>query len=383
MSEKIIINELLTFVQNKIDRLDDLSIIQICCSNFKDKDIESAKSVLYSNITDGSRIITRKGEDKNKKNLQDIIKLFKETESDHHPVFVAKDLDRLPPVTFDHIDVSRFLKDIAYLKNQLALMQTDSVSKSELLTLESSLRSDISDVRACVKQAAAKSKNDTQSSSSKNGSRNGHIVAPSTCHVIDNNNTCDRAKIPLDDSECAQSKTGCPVASAIVADNVSKPATARNTYEFVSSRPTYRDITLTQSSRDTRDMDNRSVVDETEFTTVTRHRRPRKPKNIRGTLKCTNNRLEAAESVCAIYLSRCKKHITVDDVRAHINEIGENCLAIELLNQWKETTFNSFKIEINSSRISKFLSPESWPVGLVCRRYRERSSANRNSSYNK
>ncbi|RVE52249.1 hypothetical protein evm_003039 [Chilo suppressalis] len=43
------------------------------------------------------------------------------------PTFVAKELHKLPPVTFDHVDVTRLLKDINLLKANLA----DVVNKLE------------------------------------------------------------------------------------------------------------------------------------------------------------------------------------------------------------------------------------------------------------
>ena len=39
------------------------------------------------------------------------------------PVFVAKELHTLPPVTLYHVDVTRLLKDIASLKSSLAQVQ--------------------------------------------------------------------------------------------------------------------------------------------------------------------------------------------------------------------------------------------------------------------
>ncbi|VVC97648.1 unnamed protein product [Leptidea sinapis] len=92
----VIINEFLTFVQNKIDVLDELSIVQICATNFTDSEVESGKSALYNACGDGVRNIQRKGEDRKKKNM-------KEFDPDAQPTFVARDLSRLPPVSFDHV----------------------------------------------------------------------------------------------------------------------------------------------------------------------------------------------------------------------------------------------------------------------------------------
>lgn len=126
-------------MQNKIDFLDELSVVQICATNFTDCEVEAGKSILYELIPDGSRCVQRKREDKKKKNIKDVIKLFKETHPTKQPSFVAKNLDKLPPVTFDHVDVSRLLKDIAYLKAEIMTLRNDSVSKFEMSELETKI----------------------------------------------------------------------------------------------------------------------------------------------------------------------------------------------------------------------------------------------------
>ncbi|VVC91213.1 unnamed protein product [Leptidea sinapis] len=69
------------------------------------------------------RLVKRKGEDRKQKNIEDIISVLRSTEPDDIPTFVAKDLHKLPPVTFDHIDVTRLLKDIVTLQSQVRALQ--------------------------------------------------------------------------------------------------------------------------------------------------------------------------------------------------------------------------------------------------------------------
>ncbi|VVC97554.1 unnamed protein product [Leptidea sinapis] len=119
----IIINEFLTFVQNKLDILDEQSITQICATNFTDTEIEDGKGILYKSCGDKVRHVQRKGDDKKKRNIKDVIRLLKEVDPDAPPNFVAKDLNRLPPVLFDHVDVTGILKDMLNMKNDLVKFQ--------------------------------------------------------------------------------------------------------------------------------------------------------------------------------------------------------------------------------------------------------------------
>ncbi|KAJ2948216.1 hypothetical protein O0L34_g10025 [Tuta absoluta] len=165
MADKLIINELLTFVQNKIDVLDELSIAQICGSNFTDDEVEKGKAVLY-NAFPASKVPLRRGEDKKKKDLKDIIKILKESDPIDLPTFVAKDLNRLPPVSFDHVDVTRLLKDINILKTDLQTMKADSVSKMELANLDMKISTELTGLKSTIQKA------DTQCKKKKTNNMN-------------------------------------------------------------------------------------------------------------------------------------------------------------------------------------------------------------------
>lgn len=92
---------------------------------------------------------------------------------------------------------------------------------------------------------------------------------------------------------------------------------------------------------------------------------------MRGTLT-SSGRIQVVESQCSIYVSRTKKTVTETDIIDHIKDMGEECVSVELLKQYHDTTFNSFKITILTSKINRFLSTDFWPKDLVYRRYRER-----------
>ena len=73
-------------------------------TTYGDEEIESSKKKLFDLCADEStsRRKVRKGPRKNKQNLEDMIKLLQEKGSDV-PVFVARDLSKLPPVNFDSV----------------------------------------------------------------------------------------------------------------------------------------------------------------------------------------------------------------------------------------------------------------------------------------
>lgn len=125
----IVINEVLAFVQNKCDVMDEVSLASLCLSSFAEEDIVVAKNLLLESIS--CRKPTRIGSGKSQRNMDDIITVIKETDPEKVPIFVAKELQKLPPVTFDHIDVTRLLKDIIILQKELRYIQENFLFKPE------------------------------------------------------------------------------------------------------------------------------------------------------------------------------------------------------------------------------------------------------------
>lgn len=93
-----------------------------------------AKNLLFDSIS--RRRNKRKGDGKQQRIMEDIITLLKETDPEEIPIFVAKDLQKLPPVTFDHIDVTRLLKDIIILQKELRTIQQKYESEIQYATTE-------------------------------------------------------------------------------------------------------------------------------------------------------------------------------------------------------------------------------------------------------
>lgn len=146
----LVLNELLTFVQNKHEVMDSDSLVRICGSSFSTDDIETAKSLLFESISSKEiRKIKRKNmEGKSNKDLFDIIHVFKSLCPEKIPIFVAQDLNKLPAITFDHVDVSRLLKDLLILQNDIKLIKSDYVTSDQLSLMKDEVSKQI--VASCT-----------------------------------------------------------------------------------------------------------------------------------------------------------------------------------------------------------------------------------------
>lgn len=129
---KIVINELLSYVQNKVSVIDEESLVRVCSSAFNASEIKNAKSLLFDAIPTEKRKINRKNAGKEKRDLNDIINLFKSADPDIIPTFVAKDLDKLPPITFDHLDCSKLLKDMVIMKTEIENIKSTFATNDDI-----------------------------------------------------------------------------------------------------------------------------------------------------------------------------------------------------------------------------------------------------------
>ncbi|VVD00258.1 unnamed protein product [Leptidea sinapis] len=92
---------------------------------------------IYENL--GTRITTRKGDSRSVKNVQDIIRMLKEIDPDRLPIFVARDLHKIPPVTFDHLDVTKILKELTSLRTEVTQMKLNTIAKSEITDIQNDM----------------------------------------------------------------------------------------------------------------------------------------------------------------------------------------------------------------------------------------------------
>lgn len=99
--------------------MDEESLVRLCSSAFLKEDIEAAKNLLFNSVSTRQKNKTRKGAGKSQRDLYDIISFFKQVDPELVPIFVAKELHKLPPVTFDHIDATRLLRDIVQVQSEI------------------------------------------------------------------------------------------------------------------------------------------------------------------------------------------------------------------------------------------------------------------------
>ncbi|XP_049884440.1 uncharacterized protein LOC126379667 [Pectinophora gossypiella] len=342
---KLVANELLAFLQCKIQVMDEVSLLQICETNFSEAEIDKAKNIIFEFT--GHRYMNRKGDAKNKRNLQDILRLLHETDPDLLPSFVAKDLNRLPPITFDHVDVTSLLKDILVLKQSVSAIRSDFVQRPEVVEVKELLaefRQELDQLRAPheiikYKKIAGESvaKSYKQVASQKIGTQSANCGTQAVCA------DARAPSLPLPPARLSR---------------------------------TSLDQTLQREERPlncARSDDNFDTSLEKSFKTVVNGKKRRKAKknisNKKGTAIIASSKIRIAPRLSYIYASRFHEDTTEKDISEFVSESGHHTQKVEKLPQFRRTSFASFKLTILQEQEATFLSESFWPSGVEYRKY--------------
>ena len=124
--QKIVVNELLCFLANKVRSMTYDAVMKLCMDFYDEESVTAAKTVLLDHVTvpdtdDKKR--KRIGPNKKTNCMKDIMNIFLELTVEDVPLFVANNLNNLPPISMDNFDMSRIIHDMEAMKIQLKSLQ--------------------------------------------------------------------------------------------------------------------------------------------------------------------------------------------------------------------------------------------------------------------
>lgn len=366
----VVINELLTYIVDKVDTLPETAILQICTSAYTSEEIEDAREIIMGVLAPNKRKLRRK-EGAEQKSLQEIIKYIKEHDPDVLPIFVARNIKKLPPVTFDHIDITAFLKEMTLIKSELKELKSRKTTTEIPVPVEytkdiETLRNDIEEIKGSLRNI-----NDgfVRGQPEKTTYKQHNVVSKQHTPKTPEQTTASAQSSLLDNNHQLTKKHP---SNGSAASSLPVPALERSLH-----RPSYRDIahrpTETERPTETRAL-RQECADTDGFTLVQRKgNNKRISRNMCGTARgiC---KIQAADLYVPIYVSRIAKSVTSSLIEEHFTEKGQMCKDIQLLAQKQDTSFNSFKVLVPKNGLNLILSNDFWPEGIKYRIYREHTS---------
>ncbi len=142
--QQFIVNEVLCFVQNKMDNLPRESIVNMGKNFFDQHEILHAKKLLYELIPIGNRRLkVHRGDNKKMQDLNDIFFHLQCAPLMDTPLFLALDIAKLPPLSGHSSDLSSVLSNMEALQSQVdVLTEAQKVATDFMVACKSSISSE-------------------------------------------------------------------------------------------------------------------------------------------------------------------------------------------------------------------------------------------------
>lgn len=404
----IVINELLCFVQNKIDIMDEESLIRIAISAFSAAEITSAKDLLFESLTTNTRNISRR-KNKEQKDMEDIICVFKNTEPDNTPIFVARELEKLPPISFDHVDVTALLKDIVILKTEIKHLKESSVTVEQLNTVKAEIdhmkfasiigpeRTSCSTTfvnrkrgayllnsrcdsgpsgilnisnRSCNDDLDYNATLDSRSPSPplrRNGKADGTTAAA---------NECDRTSFRCQPSDCERNDqlTGGeskPLSTKPPAPNqLSKEINSEHPNDAFCENMSKTLADITRGGVWTKENPNEDWIKVQRYKLRNRYSSDSEGYARGRAAYRPEDKFKPANRLIPLFLSNVHKDTSETDIVDYIFSKTNEKVILHKIKMKSEKEYSAFKMMVSNTKLDKFLSDELWPSDITCRRFR-------------
>jgi len=375
----IVINELLCFYINRMDILPRSILLRIVLDNFTDTDINQAKDVLHSHIsiTLKNRRIKRQGSERAKNNIDDISKVLDEIDPNHIPIFVARDLGKLPNIDFNHVDVSSLSREITMCKKKqndtddAFQLLTNSVSalSTQISTLVSSFTSGVPNlVNATAKSPLPLQQIITATTAAK--------FMPTRLAISSERQSSTSPPItPLQSAASISAESaitslmGSPPAPQQSVETTTQPSTS-TTPTAKTSSPLWTDVVSKKSLKSSTKM----YVPYTSVKQHKTHQMTTGKASVKCGLKCAPARLVSAE----YFLTGFHTDTSCVDISTYVSSnLKMKCTCERIPSTHKY--YASFKLCVDIGRPNTLYDANLWPVGTKIGRYfppRKHNTAN-------
>ncbi|XP_060802227.1 uncharacterized protein LOC132902170 [Amyelois transitella] len=370
----IVICEVLAFIQNKVDIMNEECLVRICKESFSETDIENAKRLLFESVQTSAPMIRRRRDGKSKRDLFDVIALFKETDPELVPIFCARDLQKLPPINFDHIDATRLLKDILILQRGLREVQETYVTSTQL----SELRQELKDIKD-----SAPSKTSFHNYDLNINRKRGGVVNDSFCldsgpmgltHIVEKSSKPiaeQRPSIHLSPSpeRCTADRVSLTPAVPVTAGRESSaPESPCEQQQCVATKTVDCNVLFADVIKSG---DEFKIEKPSEKWTLNQKKRHRN--RLLGTqgkaIMEPNSKFKAAETKIPLFINRVHHDTSEKDIIDYIMDKTRVAVTLKKIEMKYKRGYNSYKIFIPETKLSLFLKDDLWPEGISFRRF--------------
>lgn len=396
----IVIDEMLAFIQNKVSVIDEETLVRVCKSSFTSEEIKKSKSLLFDSIPTDSRKILRKNKGKEERDLGDIVNLFKSAEPDIIPVFVARQLEKLPPIMWDHLDCTKLLKDLMRVKTDMEEFKSTYATLNQLKELKSEFLQFKNDsfppasVSSVCKvnlrrgawvmdsgpEGLSHHHNSTINESYNNGKESSlnnadESVMQTRYHeigrVVEKHTDCYLSKRQRSSAGSADDVVASGGANSPETGLKQVAATSSSAGVNVQSEPQ-----LTHSDNGIITDERSSVLtplndDNSGWQRVERRRKQLKYRysGKSGVARDLEFNFRAAEKKVPVFITNIHSETTKEDIIKYIRSKTRESVLLQKINIKKQTDHSAFKFYVSEAKLSMYLDEKLWPEGIIFRKF--------------
>ena len=361
---KVVLNSLLCFINNKKDELPSDTIVNLCLKVFNTSDIEIAKEELAALTPNGARIKKRVGPKKDTTNLEDIVKKMHELDSlDNEFIFATADLKKLPPITFNSIDVTVLLSRVQSLNDEVTMLKTGIASQHQT---NSALQSVCSDMQKVIQQNSTRLDRVEQKDIEMNVAATHNLPSPPKADSIENPAGCpnmNTAKKPT------ESESDCVTEEQLQLAVGHHPGFLPNHCEPVSKKDKSEERNNTWSTVVRNSKGKLTAVPE-ETKKPARpvtQKNPSHRKRTIGTAKTDQIKAVIKQKWASVFASRFSPSQDIATLKQYLEEKTDLDVSVQKLDSRHPEKYSSFHIHAECINPSIFMSDDLWPAGIYVR----------------
>ncbi len=382
VTRPVYVNELLCFIQNRMQSLPVDNVIKLCMDFYTPEDITASKQMLFEHTEnyrpERSRLIKRTGVNKNRDNLHDMVKVFLSIELSDIPSYAAVDLSKLPPLSAFDNDVIGLHREVESLKvnfNMVVNSQKDMTAMIKRLS-EPHHKSDAkyktqTDVSIQSDDMETTSDIDRQANQMRESTMIQHTVSPPEVHgssyeTGDNSNSCSNSSDDTDNDEDldeAPTQTEGWMTYAGVAqrlsERMSKPIRTcygNNGEKSRHTRPTQKFYKEYHRTTD-KQYGKQPIIGTGTFAGL-------KTVNQRS----GNNSQGPNRSITGVFISRLHAKTSATKIASHVRHETNLSVNPEKL-QTRYDHYSSFYIRCDNRERRTLMDIHMWPTGTLIKPY--------------
>lgn len=343
-------DELLNFLVVKMKTLSQEDIILLTVNHFGSEWIENSKKALFDlcpNTT--QRFVTHKGPQKDANNVKSCLKVLNEA-GENIPRFVSHNLDELPPITYNSIDVSCMLRtlervsaDISSLKQAVSEQTGHS---DDLRSIAIGLNQRLCAVEKCGTPA-------------KNAA-----LPPGRDEEAANPGVDDARRVPVGTEPTVIEPGRTP---GVIMDPAVNTAVGNAIHlPILPASPPYSSVVKKGRQR-------QHLADK--VTSQPRHKprlnstRREKKSGVVGTGVCGSIRVVKTKLV-SVFASRFSPDVDSEELTCYLKGKLQRDVTCQKIDSVQKR-YNSFKITAECAKVEEMYEPELWPEGIFVRRFFE------------